>query len=573
MATENRFLKQITPQESPVTEQTPQESGNRFLNQLQGKTFDKGESFLKSGSRTLLQPALGYAKKFTWPADIFQMIGQGEALAEFNELQERIPELQKKFPQAPWENFQGLDPEKYMEAIQASSSLVPTQGNVEKWIEESTGIPLQAKTGIQHAARLGGTAAGFRPGGLSEKLTAGVVAPAATKALEIAGVPEPVAEIIGLGASGVAPSPSISKVVKPSGLTTRRFEGLQKPTKVTAARHEKITESVEKDFKKIADKILEKNKTYSAMKEDNLFKEKISDLFDEVDVLARGIKKESDVSGLRNVFREKAKEKFGKGLTPNEFERAYRKEYKRISKELPFGTASAEELVDQFRKNNGALKELFEPGKSSAFNRAKKESLLDYNRSIEQVIKESYPESEFKNLFEFTNKRWKEINDLENIEEFMGDLFKGKINYKEARKLFDERKGYISKPFKAALGHEGFKNFKTLVEDLLSSEKAYSMLKKAEKEGFSDLVKMGGPYLISPKLGLIHSLSALGKKALKATLSNPKISITWKSALDNLKRGAFKEAQQDFKDLEKEVQSIAQKNIPQDLSKQAETSP
>ena len=550
---ENPFLKQLQTSQNIEAPQDSTTQQNPFLGQLKGKQFEPRESFAKSGVRTLAQPLLGLAKRVTWPADVFQMIGTGEALSELDELEERIPELKKKFPSAPWENFKGIDREKYMQAVEAAASLVPTQENAEKLIEEALGIPLRPKTGTQKALRLAGTAAGFRPGGLAEKGTAAVVAPTTTKILEKAGLPEPIAETVGLVTSGAAPSPSISKVTKPSGLSARRFEGVTKPTKISAPRHEKITESVEKDFKKIADQLLEKNKTYSAMKEDSLFKEKIGDLFEKVESLAEEIPETASTSDLRESFRSRAKERTGKGISPNEFERSYRKEYRQISKELPYGKFPAQKAVDQFRKNNQSLGELFEPGKSSAANRAKKEALLDYNRSIEDVIKKTYPDSEFKKLFEFTNKRWKEINDLESIQEFMDNIFKGKINYKEAKKLFSDKKGYVSKPFKDSLGEQRFKDFKTLVEDLLSTEKGYSMLKKAEQAGFSDLVKYGTPYLISPKLGALHTFSSAARKGMQMTLGNPKIAIKWKNALDNLKRDSFKQAEEDFKELDELV--------------------
>ena len=543
------ITKKPTAKKSSFVQGEPGTEGfNEYYEMIKNRPHR--ESTPKAVARFGLQGPLGYATKYTWPLNAISAIGQGEALAEYNELEERLPQLMKQFPTAPWENFQGLDKEKYMEAVHAAGQYFPTQQNIEEFIEKQTGLPLRPKTEFDKGVRLAGTAAGLRGGDVVSKGIAAITAPLAKKGLEELGVPEAVAEPVSLVASGVVPSPSLAKQVKPSGLAQRGFESTTKPKKVSPARMEKITEAVEKDFKKLSEGLLEKNKTYSALKDDTLFKEKVSNMFEKVEDLAKNIKGDIQASDLRSTFHKRYNARDVKGISPDEFERAFRKEVRAINKSIPHDNITPTQLVEQYRKNNKSLGELFEPGKSSAFNRAKKEALLEYNRSIEDVITKKYPDSEFKDLFQFTNKRWQEISDIEQIDKFTENLFNGKINFKEAKKLFLKDKPHVARPFKRILGEEGFKDFKALTEDLLSYEAPLSLIKKAESEGFKDLGRLAGEYILHPKLAKGHLLAKSIKSAYQMLLDKPKYAVTWKNALDNFKAGNFKEAEKDFKKLD-----------------------
>ena len=268
---------------------------------------------------------------------------------------------------------------------------------------------------------------------------------------------------------------------------------------------------MEKDFKGISEKILEKNDTFSKMKNDNLFKEKIGEQFQKVEELAAEIPGKVHSDALRRRFKDRFNSRERTGISESDYEGALRKEFRAINKKIPVEELSTTQLVDQFRKNNKSLGQYFEPGKSSALNNAKRDSLLEYNRAIEDVIRNKYPKGEFKDLFESTNKRWSEIRDVEQINEFVDKMFEGKVNYSQAKKLFAQDKGNSARPFKRALGEEGFKDFKALTEDLLSTEKPMSYLKAAKDAGFDDLAKTAAAYLISPKLGLSKHVLKYGK--------------------------------------------------------------
>lgn len=551
MVTENIFLKQLNRPAAkidaePAPLSSEKASSNMFLKQLVGKKIQEPqESASKEVARTLAQVPLGVAKShpLSYGADLFKIAAEGASKNVLAELHENDPDF---------------DPEIAEQARQKSMAYVPTQQLAEELIEKHTGAPLTPKTGLQKGVRLASSAASFRKGGPLAKGTAAVVAPSVKKGLETIGVPEGPAETAGLLASGVAPAPGFEKIVKPSGMAARRFENVSKPTKVTPGRASAIKESVEKDFKQIGEKILGKNKTYSALKEDSLFKEKIGELFEDVEHLASNVEGKIHTEDLKGAFKSRYNSRESKGITPDEYERSFKKEVKKLVHEIPYDEFTATQGVEQFRKNNKSLRELYEPGKSSAANRAKKEAILEYNRSLEDVFKKKYPDSEFNKLFEFTNKRWQEISDVEQIESFIGEVFDGKINYGKAKQIFRKDKETVSRPFKRLLGEKGFEDFKSLTEDLLSTEKGMSYIKKAEDAGFSDLAKVAAHYTISPTTAKAHTVAKYGKVAYQMLLDKPQIAVTWKNALDHLKKGNYKEAQVGFVALDKAVKSSDQ---------------
>lgn len=507
------------------------------------------ESTISKVGRYLYQPVAGVLSKLTYPMNLLQMASQGEVIAEYNDLEERIPELQKMFPNAPWENFKGLDKEKYMQAVQDAGDFFPTQQNIERGIENLTGLPLTPQNEAQQLMRLGGTAGAFRPGNLAQKTTAAVVAPAIKTGLDAAGVPEPLSETAALLGSALTPTPSFSKTTKPSGLTTRNFENVKKPTTVTPSRYGKITEAVESDFKNIADKLLdESSMTYRAMKENPNFKNDIGNLFTEVKELSKNVEGNVSAQRLKDTFRNKINSREKVGITPDEFERSYLRESKKLYKEMPnFESINAEQIVDQFRKNNRSLSEIFESGKSKAFNRAKAEALLDYNRSLEELVNQKYGDTEFSKLFKSTNKRWSEIKDIESVKQFMDEMFEGKIQYAKGNKFFERHR--VAEPFKRTLGPENFKKFEGLMDDLMSTENAMKLIRKAEQGGFKDAAKLAGSFLVHPSLAKAKIAIDFGKQSMQMLLDKPKLTITWKSAIDEMKNGNYKKAESLFKEL------------------------
>jgi len=498
------------------------------------------ESSLKSLARTALQIPTGLAKALplSYGLDLLKAATSGASQEVLRDISENDP---------------NIIPEIAEQARQRSLSYFPTQELAEQLIEKKIGLPLEPKSKLQKNLRLASSAAAFRPGGVAAKGTAAVAAPVISQSAQGLGLPEGASQTLGLLGSGGVPSPKTVKASHPSGLTKRRFENVEKPTKVSASRHSKITAAVEKDFKGVADQLLEKNPTYRSIRDDTQFKDKVTDLFGKVEELSEQVPGEINSQEVNKALRKRFSNREKKGVTEDEYEKAFRKDVKKISDTFSFEDFTPKQFVDQFRKNNKSLKELFEPGKSSAQNRAKREALLEYNRAIEDVFKSKYPDSEFQKLFEFTNKRWSEISDVEQIDKFMNDAFSGKINYGKVKQLLNRDKAHVSTPFKRILGEETFNDFKGLVNDLMTSEQAMSNIKKASAEGFGDIGKNFVGFLVHPNFAKVKLALKYGQDAFKTLLDKPQLITTWHRGLVNFKSGNYAKADEDFKKLDKEL--------------------
>lgn len=347
--------------------------------------------------------------------------------------------------------------------------------------------------------------------------------------------------------------PSIGKQTKPSGLPTRRYEGITKETKVSPGRREVINKKVEGDFKKIASDIVETtplSKTARSLKEDASFIEKVGSEFERVEALAADIPGSASTSTIKANLLSKASEQLKSGLSPSEYDSQYAKYMKEFSKSITEKEFNATDSVKQFRKNNQSLTEYFEPGSSKAVNKAKRDALLDYNRLIAEHIETQYPGSEFSKLFTDTNKRWSDIKSAEFVEGFIKDLFDGKIDYRKGSKFFNKR---YSDAFKKALGDEGYSKFEQLMKDFMSTQRAQSLLKTADSKGFHDLATTGISYLIHPKLAALK----IGKDAVgyiyQAMLDKPRLMLKWDQGIKAVKREDFKQAEKIFSELDAEI--------------------
>src|SRR5574338_518083 len=148
------------------------------------------EGFWRNLTRTLYQFPAGLAKRFTYPLDLLNMMSYGSAVD---------PEAIEDIRRASERYGIPFDEEEYLHQAAELSRYFPTQSNIERGIESTTGLPLEAKTKTQKLARLSGEAYGFTPGTAAQKGTAAIAAPVIKETAEELGVPEELAEMIGLG--------------------------------------------------------------------------------------------------------------------------------------------------------------------------------------------------------------------------------------------------------------------------------------------------------------------------------------------------------------------------------------
>jgi len=524
----------------------------------------KPESFVKKAARSLYQP-IGGAIEATMPniaASLLQAASVGEGLSGLEEYDDpRIAELKAKFPQAPWNQFEGIDKEKYLESIGQASKAFPTYSNIEQLIEEKTGVPLTPENTLEKLLRFAGTAGKIASGGLAQKAGAGLTSAAVKGGLEQLGVPESLAEAASLFGGNV-PAQALEKVTKPSGAPVRRFEGIKKKTKISPSQGEKIRETIKEDIKTPIQNLIKKeSKTARALEADPNFSDKIEKLFDKTKDLVKELPTRNlSTEAVRDSIRELIKQKPKVGISKSETEKAYidqmksfykeltptKKVYKESSKgkmfkkEIPYEKKiTNKELLDQYRKNNQELKKYYEPGKSKGANLGKRNAILDYNRAIANIWENRYPNSEFNKLFKFTNKRQSELYDLSEIDNYFEKVFSDKINFNTAKKALQDTP--TARAFERTLGKEGYEEVKQIIKEMQPSEKALKLLREGDALGIPQLLNLGIKFIV-PGYGQL-AVAKMGVKAIKnSMLTNQKYRFNLNKALKSLNEKKFKKA-------------------------------
>lgn len=562
---------------------------------------EEPEGWLKSTARTLYQIPSGVAQAFTYPLDIFSLLASGEKYdPQYKEMFEEIYGHPQSFE----------DRQQFLESAQETERYLPNQGNFERLLEEYTGAPLTPKNELQKSLKFISTAGKIIPGkGITDtgqaftrniptRATIGTGLEVAKQGLKIfPGLPEPLAEILAfaelgpVGASQVARNISLPSSVgyktKPSGLPVRRFESPKINAATPAIPESKllqINDKLKKDFTKISDEIINNSpigETFNEIKNNPALRQENEAIMNEAASIA-----ESLPNKVANAEINKEVQKFAnkqkKGITDNEYDESYSKFAKEIeNKLLKQQDSTASQIVEQYRKNNKDLGEYFKPGESKAFNRAKADSILDYNRALADIIETKFPNSELGPVFRNGNERWKKMMDAETIDEFITDIFSKGIDYKHMRKIFTDKN--YRRVFERSMGKPAFNQFESLIGDMLSSEKPYSMLKVAKDKGFNDLYKTGMYYMLHPKLAFAKGGFELAKnvykKIMNIIIDKPQLTFKWKDGIDALKKGNFAKAEKDFTELNKVVKpseilgaekpKLTAKSTPKEKAKKA----
>lgn len=538
------------------------------------------EPFWKSAIRTVSQIPQGIAST-TGPglmAGLWEMLAAGEILD--SEEIEHIKMISER---------EGIpfDEEAYREAAEKALSAVPTVSNIAKGVEHFTGAPLEPKTRLQkglrfatEASRLAPKPGTFRGMNISlQRPVLGAGVEATKELLQEIGVPEPLSELASFAIlkhpPEGAPSLEIGKKRKPSGLIERQFEKTTAPKEISENALSKINKKVERDFKQISDKIIKESpvgETAQNLKNDPLFKQQSRELLNQAQEIANTLPDVIPSKILKKQIADISAKKT-KGFALNEYDKNYIKFVKENIKAIVPENVTMRQLVEQYRKNNESLAEYFEPGASKALNRAKRDAILDHNRSIAAIVEKSNPE--LSKVFKEGNDRWTKIMDVEAVDGFVNELFKDGINYKKMNDFFDKQ-GYEFK-FKRALGEKGYKDFQGLVKDMLTSETPYKMLKVAKSKGFEDLFKTGLAYFLHPKIGAAKLGIDVAKKSYKglinSLLDKPQLTIKFKKGLDNLKKGNFVEAEKELNALKGEIEVPQKGEVPKSESETIEVKP
>lgn len=164
---------------------------------IEEKPQQPREDWLQSVNRFLGQIPSAAITATTWPGSITTALGSAEAKEELEELEERLPRLKKLFPQAPWENFAGLDKEKYLQNVELAEKTGPTPENIISSLEETTSLPFEAKSKGQRFLKFLATSATLSPGSAAGKAHSALKAGAYSSALQAGGLSEVTSDFLG----------------------------------------------------------------------------------------------------------------------------------------------------------------------------------------------------------------------------------------------------------------------------------------------------------------------------------------------------------------------------------------
>lgn len=295
------------------------------------------------------------------------------------------------------------------------------------------------------------------------------------------GAPESLAaaaDIASTIGSGIGMSQKLSK---PSGLTARRFEDIEKRMKISPSQYESIKSKVETESKDLIENLFSKNPVYEEMKQTpEKFFENLDSGFERVKNLANVMPITTTGDRIQNSLLKRFSEKKFPPITMGEKAKSYNdqmtKIYSEIDKDQKFGL---DEIIDQFRHNNKDLKGYFESTKSGAMNEGKKEALLDYNRALSDEIHNRVPNSSLDKLFQNTNKRFSDSMNINKTDDFIDSVFKeNKIDYSKIKEYFKDKE--LKRSISQTFGKETEDEFSKLMKDVLSQEKGMRKLRPSE---------------------------------------------------------------------------------------------
>lgn len=372
----------------------------------------------------------------------------------------------------------------------------------------------------------------------------------------------------------------ISRRSSSAGMPLRRFRNTKQSRAVSANTKDIITQNVEMDFKETANQILSKSRNYQELKNNPAFQEELDQAFAKLETLVAEIPETVSTKDIQTQFNKSISEGNYKGYADSEFERALKSNVNRVNKAFqvreikpkvqlldaqgnPIKSApktvgrdlSVDTVVEQYRKNNRQLKQYFEPGKSGAFNLAKKTVLLEENKAITAALKKKFPKSEFVEVFEQTNRDYERLMQFEYVDDKLGGLFgENKINFTDAKKLLSNTP--FQRNLKGLVGEGVQQQFNGLLRDFISIQDPYKLLRVAQNSGLAtELVKYAAPYLFGKEVGITATalkVGGIGVKTLREKmLQNPEIIFNWREGLKNFKAGQYPAAIRSFQEVER----------------------
>ncbi len=501
------------------------------------------ESNAKSAVRTAAQAPLGYAQKFTYPADLASLAAQGSAREALGE-SEAMQEARQLYPQ---NNFPApLTEEQKSGHLKQLSENFPTQGNLERLIEEKTGLPLQPKNELQKSVRLAGEAAGFKGGNLKQKVGAAIAAPIISQTAQVAGMPEEIANLTGLVGSGLS-IPKISRTKLP---TEKLPSGLEKPPalenkyskfgKISKEVQEKTIQNLDEEAKKLSAKVLERERPL--VKKINEGVDLDKEFHKGFGALRQSAKKYNPELNVKPVSELMEKTRVDVlGLpNPSSQTRKIIKDIEAFEKNPPI---TLYDNLRNFRNLSEKQSEIYE--KSFLHGKQKKyaDFISEYKKSITKSMEDTLPkDSEWMKSFKDLNKDYSEYLNTKKAQAILEPIFGKEITASKLEKAATDV-GF-QKKLSFALGEKGAQDISQIAKDLKMAResiasiplKQVDLLEKSLPYGYilTDLIPYGHLF----KVPLYAKAAKSGAQHLLGLyLTKPKSRAAYKVVLKEFNNG------------------------------------
>lgn len=540
----------------------------------------------------VVQPALGIASAYTWPASVLKMGMVGEALSDIDELEEAYKKEGKEF-----------DKSKYIQEVSNSSQFIPTQELLEDIFTAKTGISLEPKTATGKAINKFFTLAslargkGFGKEALKKGAKAGATGVATTETLKAAGANETAAEFTGDVASGFTEafkkSPRVfskevldlEKTAAKHGLPfpeylTKEAAELAGP-KISEARKAALQKNLGMTSEEAINKVIEGELPISKLRQQgadlevltneaydksmklakqNKTKASTQDIIGDIDSEIARIKKNapspSDADRAAIDILETEKQRLTSAppknknpiLGPNG-QPINPPSTKRLPKE-----ATTEELIQQVKNYNSNVKQLYKRPEFSGREDAVRSAYAFLNNSIRNTI-EAHAGSDVRKSMKAADALFGEVAKLDRVEALITKSFaNGDYNPKKLSQLLNSKQGLI---VRRELGDKAVNELQEIAKYGERATNATNQLAKSGKYAFE--VGEWGPiagfmFAKMPKAaGILLAAKPMANHIKGYLLTKDATRTVYRDIMKNAANGSFKNMQADFAKIEKEI--------------------
>lgn len=507
----------------------------------------------------VIQPALGAARKWTWPADILKLGMIGEALD--TEGFEREYEKQgKKF-----------DKSAYLKAVSEFHDFVPTQGLIEDKVGELSGIDLEPKTDTGKFINKLFTLRGFLKGSQARRAASAGAGASATTGLKAAGVNETAADLTGdIVAGGVNAAKSVPKTFSPEveqikktadkyGLPFMEYMTKDQPTRIkpwiTQRKENILKDQIGMSSEQAINEIVEGRISIAALRKKGTNLDILEDAaYDQSKKLAAANPQPLSTSEIVNDIEREIKRIESLAPSPSDGQKARIAILRDEQNALKDKTPNAQELINQTQNYNSNVKSIYRKAQFSGVEDEVKNAYAFLNDTIRTNLGKQTP-PELLESIKNANKIFGENASLARTEGLIEQAFKdGNYDPKRLQKMLESRKGVF---LRRDLGDAAVTEIKEIADYGVRAVNATKQLSQTRKYSH-ELADWGtiAPFLLgSTKTmkGLLFAAKPAAQYIQGLLLTRPATRTIYRNIVKNAAEGSFNNMKADFGALEKEI--------------------